>query len=42
MKIYMKNVLVFLVFIAFLSLIVFLLSLVFSRVDFAISEPISF
>ncbi len=41
-KIYLKNILVFLVFIAILSFIIFLLNLVFSKFDFAISGGVVF
>jgi len=41
-KIYLKNILVFLVFIAILSIVIFWLNIVFSKFDFAISSPETF
>lgn len=41
-KIYFKNILVFLVFIALLSVTIFFLNIIFSKMDFAISESIAF
>lgn len=41
-KIYLKNLLVFLIFIVFLSFVIFLLNIVFTKFDFAISESITF
>ncbi|MFK7780463.1 MAG: PrsW family glutamic-type intramembrane protease [Candidatus Gracilibacteria bacterium] len=41
-KIYLKNILVFLVFIAILSIVIFLLNIIFSKFDFVISEGIAF
>ncbi len=41
-KIYLKNILVFLVFIALLSITIFFLNIVFTKFDFAISESIAF
>lgn len=42
LKIYLKNILVFFVFIWLLSIVVFLLNIVFSKFDFIISDSISF
>ena len=41
-KIYFKNILVFLVFIWLLSVTIFILNILFSKIDFAISNPINF
>lgn len=41
-KIYLKNLLVFLIFIVFLSFVIFLLNIIFTKFDFAISESITF
>jgi len=41
-KIYLKNILVFLVFILLLSVVVFILNIIFSKFDFNISETIYF
>lgn len=42
LKIYLKNILVFLIFIGLLSVVIFLLNIIFSKFDFAISETIYF
>ncbi len=42
LKVYFKNILVFIFFIAVLSFVVFLLNILFSKIDFTISESIMF
>lgn len=42
LKIYLKNILVFLIFILLLSFSIYLLDIIFSRIDFSISEKVAF